>query len=108
TGDATPFRQDQDQEMESPEGGLLVGKRDTSRGKSPLRLEQGATEVSKPRVPAIEIEDTNMKEDGEVSAGPDKTAYPVEGLVGAEEKEDGEQEEDAAEEAPKLDEMDVS
>lgn len=108
TGDATPLRQDQDHDMESLDGSLQVGKRDVSRGKSPLRSEQVMTEVERPRVPEIEIEDTNMKEEGEVSAGPDKIAASFEALIADEEREEGEEDEDAVEELPKHYEMDVS
>ncbi|KAI4118532.1 MAG: hypothetical protein LQ338_007387 [Usnochroma carphineum] len=107
-GGVTPLRQNQDHEMEEPVGTSPGEKRNSSRDKSPLRSEQAMTEEGKPRVPEIEIEDTDMKEEGEVSAGPDKTAYPVEGLVAPEEEEEGEREEDATEELPKHDEMDVS
>ncbi|KAI4252866.1 MAG: hypothetical protein L6R35_007576, partial [Caloplaca aegaea] len=109
-GGATPLHQDQERDMDSPDGTLHVAKRDTSRGKSPLRSEQVTTSFEKPRVPEIEIEDANMKEDGEVSAGPDQTTAPFEGLItDEEEKEEGEEDEDAAEERrPKVDEMDVS
>ncbi|KAI4093381.1 MAG: hypothetical protein LQ344_002969 [Seirophora lacunosa] len=109
-GGATPLHHEQDHDMDSPDGTLHVAKRDTPRGKSPL----GSERATKPRVPEIEIEDANMKEDGEVSAGPDKTAAPFEGLIAEdaeeeEEREEGEEEEDdVAEERPKLDEMDVS
>ncbi|KAL8908424.1 MAG: hypothetical protein Q9207_000843 [Kuettlingeria erythrocarpa] len=110
TGEATPLHQEQDLEMESLEGALQVGKRDTPREKSPLRRsEQIMEEVEKPRVPETEIEDTNMREEGEVSAGPDTVAAPFEGLVAEEEREEGEdEEEEEFEEPAKPDEMDVS
>ncbi|KAL8941680.1 MAG: hypothetical protein Q9216_002093 [Gyalolechia sp. 2 TL-2023] len=124
-GDATPLHQvqeqEQDQDMESPEGMTLqVGKRHESREKSPLGLQHAMISNERPQVPEIEIEDTNMKEEGEVSAGPDKTAAPFEGLIAESDKEEGEEdeaeqkevEEEAAaataKEPPKLDEMDVS
>ena len=111
TGDATPLHgdRDQDQDMESPDGALRVNKPHGPREKSPLRLEQAARVDEKPQVPEIEIEDTNMKEDGEVSAGPDKTgAAPFEGLIAESDREEGEEAEDTAEDPPKLDEMDES
>ncbi|KAL8741549.1 MAG: hypothetical protein Q9184_008374 [Pyrenodesmia sp. 2 TL-2023] len=108
TGEATPLHQEQDPEMESEDGTLQVGKRDPPRGRSPLRSEQFMAEVEKPRVPEIEIEDTNMKEEGEVSAGPDKLAAPFEGLVAEEEREEGEEVDDDVEYPRKPDEMDVS
>ncbi|KAI4173287.1 MAG: hypothetical protein LQ343_002998 [Gyalolechia ehrenbergii] len=117
TGDATPLHQvqDQDQDMDSPEGTLQVAKQHDSREKSPLSSQHVVTNNERPRVPEIEIEDANMKEEGEVSAGPDKTAAPFEGLMAESDKEEGEEdeaeqkeEEVAAEEPPKLDEMDVS
>ncbi|KAL9594129.1 MAG: hypothetical protein Q9179_005532, partial [Wetmoreana sp. 5 TL-2023] len=96
-----------DQEMEELDGTLQVGKDHTAREKSPLRLEQlAAGGNERPRIPEIEVEDMNMKEDGEVSAGPDKTFAPFEGLVGND-MDEGE-EEDTAEEPPKVDSMDES
>ncbi|KAL9600732.1 MAG: hypothetical protein Q9219_002973 [cf. Caloplaca sp. 3 TL-2023] len=109
-GDATPMRQDPEQDKESPNGTttLQVGNPNAPREKSPLRSEQVMTDVQRPRVPEIEIEDVNMKEDGEVSAGPDKAAF--ENLMGGgRDKEEGEEEDDTAEEPPKPDMMmDVS
>ncbi|KAL8692697.1 MAG: hypothetical protein Q9218_002318 [Villophora microphyllina] len=83
-GGATPLHreQDQDEEMEEPETMLRVHNEQDLGGKSPSRSEQAADGDERPRVPAIEIEDMNMKEEGEVSAGPDKTFAPFEGLVG--------------------------
>ncbi|KAL8732932.1 MAG: hypothetical protein Q9181_003781, partial [Wetmoreana brouardii] len=96
-----------DQEMEELDGTLQVGKDNTAREKSPLRLEQlAAGGDERPRIPEIEVEDTNMKEDGEVSAGPDRTFASFEGLIG-EDKDEGE-EEDTVEEPPKVDSMDES
>ncbi|KAL8930766.1 MAG: hypothetical protein Q9208_000307 [Pyrenodesmia sp. 3 TL-2023] len=110
TGEATPLHQEQDLEMDSQDGTLQVRRQDTPQGKSPLRSEQAMVDVmEKPRVPEIEIEDTNMKEEGEVSAGPDKVAAPFEGLVAEEEREEGEEEDDDEVGEPrKPDEMDVS
>ncbi|CAO1597278.1 hypothetical protein XANCAGTX0491_001096 [Xanthoria calcicola] len=90
---ATPLHRGQDHEMELPEDNLQGGTPYNAREKSPLRPEQSTDGLERPQVPEIEIEDTNMKEDGEVSAGPDKT---FEGL----DKED--------EEPTKPYEMDVS
>ncbi|KAL8908024.1 MAG: hypothetical protein Q9171_005633 [Xanthocarpia ochracea] len=89
-GGTTPIHREQDHDMESPEGNLQAGAQYIPREKSPLRSEQFAEDAERRRVPEIEIEDTNMKEDGEVSAGPDKTF------------------EDVAEESIKPLEMDVS
>ncbi|KAL8784608.1 MAG: hypothetical protein Q9213_003863 [Squamulea squamosa] len=94
-GGVTPL---QDHDMESPEGNSQV------REKSPLRSEQVMDDVDRPRVPEIEIEDTNMKEEGEVSAGPDKT---FRGLGRDGDDKEGE-EEDVIEESAKSYEMDVS
>ncbi|KAI4247484.1 MAG: hypothetical protein L6R40_001432 [Gallowayella cf. fulva] len=106
-GDAIPSHRDQDHDMESPEGNLHVVTQHVPREKSPLRSEQVADEVERPRLPEIEIEDMNMKEDGEVSAGPDKT---FQDLLKDGEREEGEEEEeeDAMEESTRHDEMDVS
>ena len=90
---ATPLHRGQDHEMELPEDNLHGRTSYNAREKSPLQPEQSADSVERPQMPEIEIEDTNMKEDGEVSAGPDKT---FEGL----DKED--------EEPTKPYEMDVS
>ncbi|KAL8937712.1 MAG: hypothetical protein Q9211_003548 [Gyalolechia sp. 1 TL-2023] len=116
TGDATPLHPvlEQDQDMESPEGTLPVGKQHDAREKSPLGSQHVMTSHARPPMPEIEIEDTNMKEEGEVSAGPDKTAAAFDGLMAESDKEDGEEEEaddrgkEVAEEPLKLDEMDVS
>ncbi len=89
-GGTTPIHREQDHDMESPEGNLQAGAQYIPREKSPLRSEQFTEDAERRRVPEIEIEDTNMKEDGEVSAGPDKTF------------------EDVAEESTKPLEMDVS
>lgn len=63
-------------------------------------------------MPEIEIEDTNMKEEGEVSAGPDKATTAFESLAAESDREEGEEDEadrgEPAEGPPKLDEMDVS
>ncbi|KAL8836230.1 MAG: hypothetical protein Q9170_003007 [Blastenia crenularia] len=107
-GITTPLHQENDQDMDSPGETLQVGRPSTARGNSPLRLEGAVADDEKLPIPEIEIEDTNMKEDGEVSAGPDKIAYPPEGLIGESDREEGEEDEDAAEEPRKLDEMDVS
>ncbi|KAL8771890.1 MAG: hypothetical protein Q9209_002828 [Squamulea sp. 1 TL-2023] len=105
-GGATPLHPEQDHDMELPEENPQVGTQHISREKSPLRSEQVMMDddVDRPRVPEIEIEDTNMKEEGEVSAGPDKT---FQGLERDGDKEEGE-EEDAIEEPAKSYEMDVS
>lgn len=50
-----------------------------------MRSEQSTNDIERPRVPEIEIEDTNLKEEGEVSAGPDKT---FEGLARDSDKEE--------------------
>ncbi len=71
--------------METLEGNLQVGTPCNPREKSPLRSQQSTNDGDRPRVPEIEIEDTNMKEEGEVSAGPDKT---FEGLARDSDKED--------------------
>lgn len=70
---ATPIHRGQDHEMELPEDNLHCRTSYNAMKKSPLQPEQSADRVERPQVPDIEIEDTNMKEDGEVSAGPDKT-----------------------------------
>ena len=71
--------------MDSLEGNLQVGTPYNAGEKSPLRSEQSTNDIERPRVPEIEIEDTNLKEEGEVSAGPDKT---FEGLARDSDKED--------------------
>ncbi|KAL8651621.1 MAG: hypothetical protein Q9226_004622 [Calogaya cf. arnoldii] len=93
----TPLHRGQDHDMESLEGTLQVGTPYNPRERSPLQPEQFADDLERPRVPEIEIEDTNMKEEGEVSAGPDKT---FEGLT-----TDGEK---AEEVSTKPYEMDIS
>ncbi|KAL8675076.1 MAG: hypothetical protein Q9168_000559 [Polycauliona sp. 1 TL-2023] len=71
---ATPIHREQNHGMESMEDNLQVGTPYNLGEKSPLRSEHSTDEMERrPRVPEIEIEDTNMKEEGEVSAGPDKT-----------------------------------
>ncbi|KAL8999204.1 MAG: hypothetical protein Q9169_001869 [Polycauliona sp. 2 TL-2023] len=83
---ATPIHRGQDHDMESQEDNLHVGTPyNITREKSPLRPEQVTNDTERPRVPEIEIEDTNMKEEGEVSAGPDKT---FEGLARDSDKEE--------------------
>ncbi|KAL9638660.1 MAG: hypothetical protein Q9204_001412 [Flavoplaca sp. TL-2023a] len=82
---ATPIHRGQDHDMETLEGNLQVGTPYNPREKSPLRSQQSTNDSEGPRVPEIEIEDTNMKEEGEVSAGPDKT---FEGLARDSDKED--------------------
>ncbi|KAL8689719.1 MAG: hypothetical protein Q9224_004579 [Gallowayella concinna] len=105
-GDATPLHRDQDHDMESLDATLQLGTQHISREKSPLRSGQITEEVERPRVPDIEIEDMNMKEDGEVSAGPDKTFH---GLLKDGDREEGEEEEeDIVKESVRPDEMDVS
>lgn len=94
---ATPIHRGEDHDTESLEGNLQVGTPFDPREKSPLQSQQIAHDVERPRVPEIEIEDTNMKEDGEVSAGPDKS---FEGLGRDEYKDE--------EESTKPYEMDVS
>lgn len=109
-GDATPLHQDQD--MDSPEGNLQAGKQHNAEEKSPLGSQDVVTSNERPQVPEIEIEDTNMKEEGEVSAGPDKATTAFESLAAESDREEGEEDEadrgEPAEGPPKLDEMDVS
>ncbi|KAI4104020.1 MAG: hypothetical protein L6R37_003502 [Teloschistes peruensis] len=109
-GGATPLHREQhyqDEEMEELDGMLRPDKELDSGEKSPARSEQMADDGERPRVPEIEIEDTNMKEEGEVSADPDKTFAPFEGLV-SEDNGDAGSETAAGEEPSKSDEMDVS
>lgn len=118
TGDATPLHQlqeeqEQDQDMDSPEATLQIGKQHDAGERSPSGSQHGVTTNERPQVPEIEIDDTNMKEEGEVSAGPDKIATSF-GIASAEsDREEGEEDEaergeEVAEEPRKLDEMDVS
>ncbi|KAL8667475.1 MAG: hypothetical protein Q9202_000691 [Teloschistes flavicans] len=107
-GGATPLHSEQgeDEEMDGPDGMLQVDREQHLGEKSPSRSDQAVDDSERPRVPEIEIEDTNMKEEGEVSAGPDKTFAPFEDLV-SEEVGDA-RSETTAEEPSKSEEMDIS
>ncbi|KAL8952340.1 MAG: hypothetical protein Q9222_001751 [Ikaeria aurantiellina] len=104
TGDATPLRRgDQDQEMDSQDRPQHAENEGT-----PLPSEQAAADGERPQVPEIEIEDTNMKEEGEVSAGPDKTAATFEGYLNDHNREESLEAGDAVRGLAKSDQMDVS
>ncbi|KAL8715984.1 MAG: hypothetical protein Q9220_000651 [cf. Caloplaca sp. 1 TL-2023] len=103
-GDATPLhRSDQDQEMDSQDGTLQVRSQDAAREGTPLPSTQATENSERPQVPEIEIEDTSMKEEGEVSAGPDKIAATFEGYLGEHNRA-----QDAVEGLARSDQMDVS
>ncbi|KAL8867902.1 MAG: hypothetical protein Q9174_005355, partial [Haloplaca sp. 1 TL-2023] len=75
---ATPLHQHQDQEMEQPDVTSQTDKDHVEREESPIPSAQPTHDDEKPPIPEIEIEDMNAKEDGEWSAGPDKTFAPLE------------------------------
>ena len=109
SGVATPLHQGQDQDMDSPGDSLQPGAQPRSQEKSPLRSEYGSAEDERPHAPEIETDDVNMKEDGEVSAGPDRATATFGDIMGEDEKEEGEEDEVAEEEGEsKPDQMDVS
>ena len=109
---ATPLHQHQDQhqgqEMEQPDETSQADKNNDLREESPVASAQTTHEDEKPRIPEIEIEDTNVKEDGEWSADPDKTLAPLEGLVDDDDGKDECEEGETSEKPRKSDAMDVS
>ena len=110
-GDSTPMH-GVDRETISPNRHLQVDRAHTPRDQSLLRTLDTAIEERGNRLVQIEVEDTNMEEDGEVfSAGPDKIAHLPGEIVNDNEIEEGEEDEaeaGTAEEDSRLDHMDTS
>ena len=100
TGEGTPSHLSHETESL-----LLGGISSVLREKSPLRMTQSAPEPESD--PANGVEDVNMVEDGEVPTESEVVAAPAEGLV-ADEKEDGEQDENQPIIIATGDHMDIS
>ena len=103
-GGATPMHSTHEIGSLMP-GNLTVDGSMTPRGKSPLRTSQIAPQPDEQEPQTVE--DINMAEDGEVSAGVEAVAAPAEGLV-ADEREQAEQEKTSMGVMVTVDQMDTT